>query len=336
MKAFSYLATLSLLATSALARSIPKRAVGGQNVVYWGQNDSEKSLKSYCASGQGIDVIVLAFLSTVGNGHAPSGSFGNECTVNSSGGGSCPTLASDINYCRSQGKKILISIGGAGATYDLTGNNDADGVAWSLWNSYAAPNAVDSSAPRPLGTSYVDGWDFDIEDNPNNSGAYLGEVVTKLRSYFAQDTQHKYLISGAPQCPLPEANMGTAIKSSQFDYLFIQFYNNDYCSAYQEFQNDGGAFNYDDWVSYTAGTSSANAKLFIGLPASKAASTGDSSGSKYYVSSTNLATLVNKWGTHTRFGGVMLWDAGNSDTVSVNSCNYAQEVHSALTTGHAC
>ncbi|KIN07799.1 glycoside hydrolase family 18 protein [Oidiodendron maius Zn] len=332
----SFLTSLAFSAAVVSAGIIKQRASAGLNVVYWGQDDSEKSLGAYCASGQGIDVIVLAFLSTFGNGNTPSGDFGNECDVASNGDGSCNTLAKDITTCKGKGIKVLISAGGWGANYDLSSKNDADGVAWSLWNEWAAPGAVSSSAPRPIGNTYVDGWDFDVEANPNNSGQYLGELVTKLRSYFASDPSNKYYISGAPQCPLPEANMGAAIKSSQFDWLFIQFYNNDECSAYQLFQNDGGSFNYDSWVSYVAGTPSAGAKLFVGLPASKDASTGDSSGSKYYVSPANLVSLVSKYKSHAQFGGIMLWDAGNSDTVNVNGCNYAQEVHSVLNTGAAC
>jgi chitinase len=332
----SFLTSVALGAALASAGVIKKRSGSGLNVVYWGQDDPEKSLGAYCASGQGIDVVVLAFLSTFGDGNTPSGSFGNECTVDSSGNGSCSTLADDINTCKGNGIKVLISAGGAGANYGLSGDGDADGVAWSLWNEWAAPNVVDPTAPRPIGNAFVDGWDFDVEANPNNSGAYLGELVTKLRSYFASDTTNSYVISGAPQCPLPEGNMGQAITSSQFDWLFIQFYNNDGCSAYQLFNNDGGSFNYDAWVSYVSGTPSSGAKLFVGLPASPDASTGDSSGSKYYVSPTNLASLVGTYSSHAQFGGIMLWDAGNSDTVNDNGCNYAQEVHSVLTTGSPC
>jgi chitinase len=130
--------------------------------------------------------------------------------------------------------------------------------------------------------------------------------------------------------------MGAAIQSAQFDWLYIQFYNNDECSAYQLFDNDGGTFNYDEWVSYVAGTPSEDAKLFIGLPATTLASTDDNSGSKYYISPSNLVTLVKDYSSHAQFGGVMLWDAGYSDTVSQNGCNYAQEVHSVLNTGAAC
>lgn len=332
----SFLTSVVLSAAMVSAGVIKKRASGGLNVVYWGQDDSERSLGSYCASGQGIDVIVLAFLSTFGNGNTPSGSFGNECNVDSSGNGSCNTLKNDIDICKGNGIKVLISAGGWGANYELSSKGDAEGVAWSMWNEWAAPGAVDSSAPRPIGDSYVDGWDLDVESNPNNSGQYLGDLVTKLRSYFASDPNNQYYISAAPQCPLPESNMGQAIQSSQFDWLFIQFYNNDYCSAYQLFDNDGGSFNYDSWVDYVAGTPSSGAKLFVGLPASPDASTGDSSGSKFYVTPTNLASLVSQYSSHAQFGGVMLWDAGNSDTINVNGCNYAQEVHSVLSTGSAC
>jgi chitinase len=332
----SFLTPLALSAAVVSAGVIKQRASSGLNVVYWGQDDSERSLGSYCASGEGIDVIVLAFLSTFGNGNTPSGSFGNECNVDSSGNGSCNTLKADIDTCKGNGIKILISAGGAGANYDLSSNGDADGVAWSLWNEWAAPGAVDSTAPRPIGDSFVDGWDFDVEDNPNNSDNYLGELVTKLRSNFANDPSNTYVISGAPQCPWPEVNMGTAITNAQFDWLFIQFYNNDECSAYQLFQNDGGSFNYDGWVGFVSGTASANAKLFIGLPASTDGATGDSSGQKYYVSPTNLVQLVSEYSSHAQFGGIMLWDAGNSDTVNENGCNYAQVVNRVLTTGAAC
>ncbi|RFU25413.1 hypothetical protein B7463_g10925, partial [Scytalidium lignicola] len=332
----SLFTSLALCATIINAGVIKTRASGGLSVVYWGQDDSERSLGAYCASGQGVDVIVLAFLSTFGDGNTPSGSFGSECNVDSSGNGSCGTLAKDITTCKNNGIKVLISVGGAGANYGLSGNPDADGVAWSLWNEWASPDVVSSEALRPIGNVFVDGWDFDIESNPNNSGQYLGELVKKLRAYIATDPNHTYYISGAPQCPIPEENMGAAIKSAQFDWLFIQFYNNDECSAYQLFNNDGGSFNYDSWVSYVSDTASANAKLFVGLPASQTASTGDSSGSKYWVSTSNLPKLVSQYSSHPQWGGIMIWDARSSDTVTFDGCNYEQNIHSVLNTGNTC
>ncbi|KAH0283605.1 hypothetical protein M436DRAFT_80126 [Aureobasidium namibiae CBS 147.97] len=282
-------------------------------------------------------IIVLAFLNNFGNGQTPDGNFGNECYIDNSGNGDCGQLANDINTCHDAGVKIILSIGGAEGTYGLSGNGDATGVAYSLWNEWARPNGVDPSAPRPIGDSYVDGWDLDIEKNPNGSSQYLDELVTALRSHFASDPDHHYYVTGASECPIPEPCMGDAITKSQLDYIFIQFYNNDYCSAYQEFRKDtDGGFNYDDWVDYIRGTPSQDAKLFIGLPAFKLGSTDDDSGSKYYIRSSELPTLLNEYKTHNNFGGVMLWDAGYSDSVNFNGCNYVQEVGRVMATGAGC
>jgi chitinase len=161
----------------------------------------------------------------------------------------------------------------------VTSQADAEGVAFTLWNSYANP-AVTTGGPRPFGEVFVNGWDLDIESDPNGNSQYYKYLVTKLRSFFPTDSSHTYYISGAPQCPLPEANMGDAIDHSQFDYLFIQFYNND-CSAYQFVRpdnGDSGSFDFDAWESSVASHASAGAKLLIGLPASKLASTDDDGG----------------------------------------------------------
>lgn len=129
-----------------------------------------------------------------------------------------------------------------------------------------------SNSPRPLGDTFVDGWDIDIESD--NGSQFLGDLVNNLRGHFASDPANTYFISGAPQCPLPIADMDQAIKEAQFDYLFIQFYNNE-CSANDLFRdsNDnpngpGGRFNLADWPGYLSGTASANAKLHCGVPGS--------------------------------------------------------------------
>lgn len=57
------------------------------------------------------------------------------------------------------------------------------------------------------------------------------------------------------------------VENVRFDKLWIQFYNNPYCSP-------PNAINYDDWKSYIAGTPSANAKLYIGVPAAPDGATG--------------------------------------------------------------
>lgn len=51
-------------------------------------------------------------------------------------------------------------------------------------------------------------------------------MISVLRDNFATDPDNAYYITGAPQCPIPEPNMGIIIGNATFDYLFIQFYNN--------------------------------------------------------------------------------------------------------------
>jgi len=322
----------AFLMNSLLGVSFPGQY---EQAVYWGQNDAEQSLGNYCQSSQGIDIIVLAFLSTYGGGKAPSGSFG-DCTIDGNGNGDCSSLAADIRTCQSTGKKVFISIGGGDAdSGSVTSQADAEGVAWTLWNSYANPNVTSNAAPRPFGDVFVNGWDLDIESNPTSQNSNYKYLVNKLRGFFPSDSSNTYYISGAPQCPLPEVNMGDAIDNAQFDYLFIQFYNNDFCSAYQFVRPDGGqgdGFNFDVWETYVSAHASAGAKLLVGLPASTSA--GDDM--KYFLSPSELTSLVGSFTSHPGFAGVMLWDAGNSDLDPNDGCEYDQEVRSVLDTGHAC
>lgn len=82
----------------------------------------------------------------------------------------CTNLAQDIQYCQSQGKKVLLSLGGSGTTYQLTGTADGEFFAKFLWNAFG-PKTSSWTGPRPFdplpGTAgpatVVDGFDFDIE-----------------------------------------------------------------------------------------------------------------------------------------------------------------------------
>lgn len=176
---------------------------------------NERSLGDYCAANEGLDIIVVSFLSSFGNGVYPSGYLG-DCEVDADGSFSnCESLASDIDSCKSKGIKIFISAAGGGSNWNLVSDGDAKGVAYSLWNSYASPAAT-SNSPRPFGNTFVDGFDFDVEDNHNNEASqYLGTLVNALRDYFSSDSSNTYFISGAPQCPIPEPNMGDSIMQAQ-------------------------------------------------------------------------------------------------------------------------
>lgn len=62
-----------------------------------------------------------------------------------------------------------------------------------------------------------------------------------------------------------EPNMGIIIQGVQFDYLWIQFYNNNNYTVPCSLGINGGApFNYNNWTSFVETTPSKNAKLFVG------------------------------------------------------------------------
>ncbi|KAJ5240330.1 chitinase 2 [Penicillium citrinum] len=301
-----------------------------RNVVYWGQNGGNavenNDLSAYCTSAAGIDIIVLAFLYEYGNGITiPGGSIGQSCSISTSGeGAQCEELAAAIKKCQSNGVKIFISLGGSMGAYSLSSQQEAEIIGQNLWNAYG--NTV-GNVSRPFGAAFVNGWDFDIETS--NGNQYYKYLIDKLRSNFASDPGNEYFISGAPQCPVPEPFMQDIITNAQFDYVWVQFYNNPGCSV-------NGAINYNAWRDNIAGTSSADAKIFIGIPASPDAATGEQSGAKYYLRPDALSQLVDQYRTDSAFGGTMLWSAGFSDKNHKSRCTYAQEAKNILTTGSPC
>lgn len=324
------IASVGILATavSAVPHKLHTRTSGGQNVVYWGQDNNVQPLSNYCTSSSGIDIIVLAFLYEYGNGQTiASGTIGDQCYISSAGvPQNCDSLATDIETCKSNGIKVILSLGGAAGAYSLSSQAEAETIGQNLWDAYGN-TAGSSSVPRPFGKTFVNGWDMDIEAYSGNQ--YYQYLLAKLRSNFASDGSNTYYITGAPQCPIPEPNMQVIVTNAKFDYLWVQFYNNPGCSV-------NGDINFNDWVSNVANTPSSGAKIFIGVPASPLAATGTSSGSQYYLDPNSLATLVNQYKSNSAFGGVMMWSAGYSDSNVNNGCSYAQEAKSILTKGSAC
>ncbi|KFG77460.1 Subgroup B chitinase B5 [Metarhizium anisopliae] len=306
--------------------------MGQQSVAYWGQNGGgileNNDLAHYCSNGAGIDVVVLSFLFQYGSGNRiPFGNIGQSCTIVSSGEGQqCEALAAAIETCKSNGVKVIISLGGSRGAYSLSSQDEAEAIGQNLWDAYGNTKNT-GRVPRPFGKTFVDGWDFDIESNSGNE--YYGFLIAKLRSNFASDSENRYFITGAPQCPVPEPNMGQIISKAKFDYLWIQFYNNPSCSV-------DGTINFEDWKTFVAKTPSACAKLFIGVPAHPLAANGVGTGARYYLEPYKLASLVGQYRDDPAFGGVMMWSAGFSDANLNNQCTYAQEAKRVLTNGKIC
>ena len=163
------------------------------------------------------------------NGY-PGTNFGNACnppyaTNNNATTqllASCPTIAAGIQKCQANGKKILLSLGGASPDNYIADDASAASFAEFLWNAFG-PVPLSWNGPRPFGDAVVDGFDFDIESSashmqvgPDNGYAAM---VTRLRELFASDIGHTYYVSAAPQCVIPDAHLANAIQNSFFDFM---------------------------------------------------------------------------------------------------------------------
>ena len=139
-------------------------------------------------------------------------------------------------------------------------------------------------------SAILDGVDLDIEDHKSGGYALL---VKKLRELEKEAGTRKYLITGAPQCPYPDASLGpkpdTALgdQGSQFDHVYVQFYNNYRhtgdpaqfdANVKQWLQFAAGAKQAHDWLMVLKRATGTGPKIFVGMPAA----TGGAGDPKYY------------------------------------------------------
>ncbi|ORX46534.1 glycoside hydrolase [Hesseltinella vesiculosa] len=311
-KVLQLAAAINVITTLALAASIPDNAVAQ----YWGQNSaassgdgSQKNLAYYCDDA--TDVLILSFLTDFNVGGLPTLNFASACTETFSGTNllNCPNIAQDIKTCQDKGKIILLSLGGAAGSYSLSSDNDAKTFAHSLHGMFGKG----TNKYRPFGDAVVDGFDLDIEGGGSTGYATLVNTLKSLDS--------ELLITGAPQCPFPDAMLGDALDNAEFDAVFVQFYNN-YC------QGTGSNFNFDAWDSWATSTSpNKDVKVFLGLPGSSSAA---GSG---YLPFTQVASILAKLGPYSSFGGVMFWDASQTSSNTAQLPNLASAVADLLHTG---
>ncbi|KAI1463116.1 glycoside hydrolase family 18 protein [Daldinia caldariorum] len=299
----------SKLTLASLASILPSALAGfdgssQSNVaVYWGQNSygqagSQQRLAEYCSNSE-INIIPIAFMNGIKTPITNFANAGDNCTTYE---GTqllkCPQLEEDIKTCQSQGKTILISIGGA--TYTEGGFSDsasAESAAQSVWDLFGS----DTSKPnRPFLSAVVDGFDFDLESVTQNFAPF----ASKLRSLMDADSSKKYYLSGAPQCPYPDAAMNDMLNGViSFDFIMIQFYNN-YCgvSSFVQGSMTQNNFNFQTWDDWAKNTSkNKNVKILLGVPANTGAGAG-------YEPAGALAPVIQYSKQFSSFGGVMMWD----------------------------
>ncbi|KAJ1752308.1 Chitinase 2 [Coemansia sp. RSA 1290] len=281
-------------------------------IAYWGQSSagSQKPLKDYCQDSS-VDAVVLAFLyqfpsTTLDFSSNCRGTFPGSQLLH------CPEIAADIKQCQSKGKAVILSMGGAAGAYGFSSDSDAQKYADTVWDMFLGG----SGSQRPFDDAILDGIDLDIEGGSTTGYAAF---VAQLRSHF-QSSNKQYYITGAPQCPYPDAMLGSTLDSAWFDMVFVQFYNN-YCGldAYPQ------GFNYDKWDSWAKSQSvNKNVKLYIGAPGSQSAA------GRGYVDASTLSKIASDVRSkYSTFGGVMVWDASQA----FDSSSWGTSVSSSLKSG---
>ncbi|KAF8436485.1 glycoside hydrolase superfamily [Boletus edulis BED1] len=297
--------------------------------VYWGQNSYgavnlgnkavwQQPIEHYCADNT-IDTIPVAFLNEFySTGNLPSINLANTCsTVDDplfpgTNLPKCTFLAAGIETCQKAGKIITLSLGGAAGSAGFASDSEGAAYAQVIWNVFLGG----SSNTRPFGTAVLDGIDMDIE---GGSQAGYAAFLTALRKLMNGGNK-RYYITAAPQCPFPDAYIGTTLNKFAFDAVYVQFYNN-YCGV-NNFANTN-AWDFGMWDQWAKTVSpNKNVKVYIGAPASSSAA------SNGYVSASTLAGIISRTKSqYSSFGGVMLWDASQAYA----NGRYDQAVKAALT-----
>ncbi|KAI0761003.1 glycoside hydrolase superfamily [Trametes elegans] len=314
MSSFWLASAFSALCIGAFHASAYDNSRKDNLAVYWGQNSYgathlndpanwQKSIGYYCQDDT-IDAIPVAFLNVfTSTGGYPSLNLANICNTDGSGvfpGTSMPNctfLASDIEYCQSRGKIVTLSLGGATGAVAFTSSAQASAFGDTIWNVFFGG----SDSVRPFGDAVLDGIDLDIE---GGTTAYYDSFINRIRE-LASGAEKPFYLTAAPQCPYPDAYLGTILNQVSFDAVYVQFYNN-WCGL-QNFDNIW-AWDFNSWDNW-AKTVSVNpdVKIYIGAPAS---STAAGSG---YVDATTLANIaLETRNDYSSFGGIMLWDASQA------------------------
>ncbi|KAG8390363.1 hypothetical protein BUALT_Bualt01G0075700 [Buddleja alternifolia] len=287
----AYSQTTLLIFSILIAFSLfkPSQSQSAGISVYWGQNGGEDTLADTCATGL-YQYVNIGFLTTFGNEQTPVLNLAGHCEPSL---GTCTRFSNDIRACQARGIRVLLSIGGATGSYSLSSADDARQVANYLWNNYLGG----SSGSRPLGDAVLDGIDFDIE---LGSGQFWDELARALSGFSSQS---RVYLSAAPQCPIPDAHLDSAIRAGLFDFVWIQFYNNQQCDYRGSVDNLLARWN--QWVDLVP-----SGLVFLGLPAAPEAApeTPGTSGGGFMPPNVLTSQVLPTIRSSPRYGGVMVWN----------------------------
>lgn len=254
-----------------------------RNVIYY--NDRSNPIPLSGIAGLGYTDVILGFL-------VPDGSFtlGGRGGAFDSSGNPNP---GDIQTLQDAGKNVLISLGGATATF-----------ASSAWQRYAQDvNGLVDQVAEYVAANGLNGVDIDYEDDKGFTGTYDGvSFMIALTNGLAQNLPpEQTIITHAPQTPYWGSHYNKAYTQiwqgagNQITWLNNQFYNNSRYDATPDLKVE--------WYNNIARVTGAR-QLMMGVPVSAAG------GDEGYIPldqmiSQVIEPLQANWGPE--FGGVMGW-----------------------------
>ncbi|KAI5864100.1 glycoside hydrolase family 18 protein [Durotheca rogersii] len=315
LRLLSTVVTFTLWASGVLATFDPDAS--DHIAIYWGQNSAgvsdaskaQRSLSEYCASTN-VDIIPIGFLSST-----------DPVTIDLSNMKDNNNIGEEITACQLSGKTVLMSVGGATLATGFATAEAAAAAADQVWGMFGPVGAGDASAARPFGAAVVDGFDLDIEAPLAHVGAFAARLRAHLDAANGAAGGRRFYLSAAPQCPFPDRNNAELLHGPgavRFDFVMVQFYNNEGCDV-RAFApggagagagaGGGGGFNMAQWDAWARSAAAADhpaVKVFLGVPGAESAVAPAQRGS--YAAPAALAPIVAYSRQFPSFGGVMVWD----------------------------
>jgi chitinase len=167
----------------------------------------------------------------------------------------------------------------------------------------ASTSSQTAKVYRPFGKTSVDGFDLDFEATNYN----MQPFANRLRELMDGESERKYYLTSAPQCPYPDAADKDFLNGPgpvDMDAVFVQFYNNP-CGlpSFDANSDEQPQFNFKTWDDWAKdGSKNKEVKVLLGVPASEEASvTG-------FVSVSELKPIIEYAQGFDSFGGAMVWD----------------------------
>jgi len=263
-------------------------------------------------------------------------------------------LQQDLYTCRqTSDKKILVSLGGATATYNVNGATNGTSFANQLWGMFGPRVDTWTSLNKPRPFDYVnttssdqtihefsaDGFDLDIEHPSLDKAAGYKALVKRLRTLYATATDKPYYLTASPQCSAGDSNLADMLTTSKFDMLFVQYYNTPLCSARGwitanpnyvpggtvKETNTNWNFTFDSWVTWLSSTVSKGAKILITLPGSNGAANSGA-----YITVAQTKNLASAYYCRASFAGIGVWDATYAESSIANGKNFFQNAKAIL------